>query len=134
MTDSESKHNVEPVTLSGWRFAARELGPLPQPLDPAYLVEGSVYFSLNYADRDRLVPILETLVFVGRKLELDAQSLLFQDIDSYREGIRYGTTAGGTYGTFQTRPEGGVTDVFGYERAVEELMRCSLRRRGLLAF
>jgi hypothetical protein len=132
VTDSELSHNAAPSVPPTGRFAARELSPDPQPVHPSLLVEESVYFCVNYVDTDELIPTLETVVYIGREVGQDAGKLLFQDVDSYREGVRYGTDAAEAHGTFVARPERDLTDVFDYERAVEELMRCSLRRRGIL--
>jgi len=37
-----------------------------------------------------LIPIIETLVFIGRNLEVgDGEKVYFQDIESHREGVDY---------------------------------------------
>ena len=58
------------------------------------LKEGQVYFSVQYVDEDLLVPTIETLVFVGMYLGPDRENRLrFQDAESYRRGVRYGSPA-----------------------------------------
>jgi hypothetical protein len=49
---------------------------------------------------------------------------------TYREGIRY-SSADAENATFQVALEGNTNHIFEYEHALEELMRCSLRRRKL---
>ena len=80
-----------------------------------------------------LVPELDPLVFIGRNLEPgDSGRLYFQDADSYRSGNRYGKRG--------DRKDGGeikihvveenVPFVFEFERALDVLLRCSLKRQG----
>ena len=68
------------------RFEERELTPYSEPVTASLLKEGEVYFSVQFADEDMLVPIMETLVFAGRKLDPNDEEnhLYFQDVESYR--------------------------------------------------
>jgi hypothetical protein len=78
-----------------------------------------------------LVPIMETWVFAGRNLDpedADDDRLYFQDVESYRQGIRHGS-ASAENATFQLPSEKSINHIFDYERALEQLMKCSLRRR-----
>ena len=114
-------------------FEARELPPHREPISLAQLQDGSVYFCVNYVDDQMLIPVMETVVFVGKNLKAgDSAVVYLQDIESYIEGIRYDTPPEDNYGTFYTRSEDNLSDVFKYERALDELMRCSLRRREAL--
>ena len=71
------------------RFDARDLKPYSEPILPSDLVEGAVYYSVGFVD-EMLVPIVETLVFIGRNLEPgDVGQSWFQDIASHRDGVRY---------------------------------------------
>jgi len=93
------------------------------------LVAGETYFSVQYMDSDLLIPTIETLVFVGRNLNPRETNLLyFQDVECYLEGIKYGSSSYNDTG-FQTCPEDGTKHIFEYERALDEFMKCSLRRR-----
>jgi len=113
------------------RFEARELMPYAEPISTALLREGEVYFSIQYADENLLVPLIETLVFAGRNLDnKDPALLYFQDAESYRQGIRYGSEEAKN-ASFQLGREGKVNHIFEYEHALEELMKCSLRRKKL---
>lgn len=111
------------------RFEARDLTPYAEPVSPDSLQEGEVYFSVQYADENLLVPVIETLVFAGKNLDnKDPQLLYFQDAESYRQGIRYGSD-GAKNASFQLGREGKINHIFEYEHALNELMKCSLRRK-----
>ena len=111
------------------RFEERELPTHAVRASPAKLKEGSVYFSLNFIDREMLIPVMEAWVYVGRNLEPeDHGKLYFQDIESYRRGISYQTAREGDPVQFFLESEDSLC-LFEFERALEELMRCSLRRR-----
>ena len=99
-------------------------------MTPNLLSEGEVYFSVQFADEDMLIPIMETWVFAGRKLNPeDAEGhLYFQDLESYRQGIRY-ASATTENANFQLATEKSANHIFEYERAPDQFMLCSLRRR-----
>ena len=109
-------------------FEGRNLKPYAEPVLTSDLKEGTVYFALSYADEEMLIPSMEAVVFVGRNLEKgDIEQVYFQDIDSYREGIRYDSTEG--HANFDSFMESEMSHIFEYENALELLMACSLRRR-----
>jgi hypothetical protein len=109
------------------RFEARELKPYTEPVSAAELTEGSIYFLVNFVDNSMHIPIIETLVFVGKNSE---RRLEFQDVESYRQGLRKDSaTAHEPVNIFECSEEQ-LNCIFQYEHALEELMRCSLRRRG----
>jgi hypothetical protein len=111
------------------RFEARDLTSYAEPVSTATLREGQAYFSVQYADDSLLLPIMETLVFAGRNLDgNDADLLYFQDVESYRQGIRHGS-AEAENAKFQRGREGKINHIFEYEDALNELMKCSLRRK-----
>jgi len=100
-------------------------------VDPAALIVGNVYFRVGFHDEEILIPELVPLVFIGRDLiPGDMNRWYFQDYTSFRDGVRFD----------QTDTTEAVFDVFGggesvvavceYERALDQLLRCSLRRRG----
>jgi hypothetical protein len=86
------------------RFEERELKSYAEPVTSNLLTEGEVYFSVQFADEDMLIPILEAWVFAGRKLDpKDVEGhLYFQDLASYRQGIRY-ASATAENASFQLR-------------------------------
>jgi hypothetical protein len=118
-----SDRELEPV-----RFEARELKPYGEPVEPTALQVGTVYFALTYLDPNMLLPTLEPVIYVGRDLEPgDVEQFYFQDADSYRRGIRYQSADGDHPAAFHTGDA--IKHVFDYDRALDLLMLCSLRRR-----
>jgi hypothetical protein len=80
-----------------------------------------------------LIPTLEPVVFVGRNLDPeDKGRVYFQDIYSYRQGVRYDSATNGDEATFYSGSENETGHVFEYERALDQLLVCSLRRRRVL--
>jgi hypothetical protein len=110
-------------------FETRKLNECPEPVFAASLREGAVYWSVQYADENLLIPLMETLVFVGKNLDGKEPDLLyFQDIESYKQGIRHGSKEERA-AKFHLRREQNIRHIFEFEQALEELLRCSLRRR-----
>ena len=108
------------------RFEARELKPYAEPVPPEELREGEVYFGVQYLDDNGLVPVLEPRVFVGRNLEpAGSNEFYFQDFASYRRGVRYSSDSTELEAIFET---GAENHIFEYERALDVLMQCALRR------
>jgi hypothetical protein len=111
-------------------FPATELPPYAEPVSPAEMHEGRVYFALQYLDQGLLVPHLEPVIFLG--IDLDGESRkdrYFQDFDSYRAGVRYGEHSDSELARFEVYgPEEGK-HIFDYEHALRLLMRCALVRR-----
>jgi hypothetical protein len=110
------------------RFPERELKPYAEPVSeaPNQLRVGEIYFGVQFLDEGCFVPVLEPKVFIGRNLEPeDRDKLYFQDYDSYRAGIRYDTASPDDDSVFET---GAEKHVFVYERALDVLLACSLRR------
>ena len=113
------------------RFEARELKPPAEPVSADELREGEVYFSVQFADEKLCVPIVEPLVFVGRNLdEGDTDLLYFQKFESHSTGVRY-TSAEGNSEDFEARGPDEIKHIFEFERALDVLLRCSLRRQGV---
>jgi len=112
------------------KFDGRELQSYAEPVSSTELREGAVYFAVNYVDDEMLIPLMETLVFIGRNLETgDVGRVYFQDVQSYREGFRYDSDSKDELAKFETGSENEVAHIFDYERALEVLMRCSIRRK-----
>jgi hypothetical protein len=107
---------------------ARELKLFAEPLKPAELELGSIYFSLFFLDDAFLIPGLEPYVFIGSDIDPEDTGLYFQDIESYWRGARYGdATAGGPAILVVDSEE--TVNHFEYNEALEQLMVCSLRRQ-----
>src|ERR1700688_4581278 len=110
-------------------FKARQLVDYAEPVAAKSLKKGEVYLSVQFADEQMSIPIVETLVFVGKDLDgKDPELLYFQDIESYQQGIRRGSGKSKS-AKFQIGREGEIKHIFDYEQALNELMKCSLRRR-----
>ena len=91
---------------------------------------GKIYFFLNYTDSQMLILTLEPMVFIGRNLEPgDTRQVYFQDPDSFEMGIRYESAGSEAEASFSAGSESEVNHVFEYECALDELMRCLVRRR-----
>ena len=71
---------------------------------------------------------MEPRVFVGAKAESDGNKLYFQDFPSYQRGIRFESPNADDEATFKS---GAGRYMFEYERALDVLMACALRRRNL---
>jgi hypothetical protein len=111
------------------RFEERELNPESKPARVADLAEGEVYYLVEYVDGERLIPVLDTVVFIGRNLEAgDKGEVYFQDAFSYDEEVRYGKADNPEWAAFLIKPEYELNNVFEFEQAMEELMCCSVRR------
>jgi hypothetical protein len=109
------------------RFEARELKPYGEPVSPENLKVGEVYFAFFVFDREGKIPTLLPRVFIGSNLEpSDEDKLYFQDFESYKHGIRYETSTSDDEAIFET---GAEKHIYDYEKALELLMGCSLRRR-----
>lgn len=108
------------------RFEERELKPYAEPVPIDEVKEGTVYFAVNFLDDAMLVPTMEPKVFIGKDLDPQEPGLYFQDADSYRQGIRFGSTVEAHEATFEV---GAEKHIFEYEKALEVLMQCELRRR-----
>lgn len=70
-------------------FDKREIPPYAQPIPSDQLIEGETYFHVLYADRDMKIPMISSLVYIGKNHGDDEVSTLyFQDARSYRTGMR----------------------------------------------
>ena len=112
-------------------FEGRQLKSFAEPINAADLTPNGVYFQLNFADEKLLVPHLQPVVFIGTNLDPQDEGtiLYFQDIDSYKAGIRHDDGQQSEGAVFQRGSEREFAYIFEYERALDELMKCSLRRR-----
>src|SRR5215468_9867458 len=97
-------------------FEARELKPYAEFVSPLELQEGSAYFDVGYVPGgDMLIPIMETLVFVGRNLEAeDVGMLYFEEVASRPSvvPVRFLCYSEDELGVFE------------YERALDSLLEC----------
>jgi hypothetical protein len=117
--------------VASLHFEERHLKPFAEPVSAGELKENEVYFAVQYVDRAMLLPVVETLVFIGLNLSPgDSETAYFQTIDSYQQGIRYKSASKDEWMSFRNQAADQLNHIFTYESALNELMRCSLRRRG----
>ena len=108
----------------------KELQPHAISITKEQLVPESTYYFLNYVDGEMLIPTLEPVVFVGKNFEAgDEHAVYFQDIGSFREGVRYSSSDPDESADFYTGSEDELGHVFSFDHALDELFRCSLRRQ-----
>ncbi|MDH4079291.1 MAG: hypothetical protein OEU68_05695 [Nitrospira sp.] len=108
------------------RFEARELKPYAEPVSVNELKLGKEYFSVTFVDDEGCIPIIDTLIFTGKT---DEGLLRFQDVVSYRRGVRPDEDTAEGHATFYECTEDQMNVIFDYERALDVLMCCSLKRR-----
>jgi hypothetical protein len=110
------------------RFEGRDLSPYPEQVRREDLKEGDVYFSVRFFDRAMFVPALEPLVYVGSNLDPASPGLYFQDFDSHEAGATWQDQKGFDV-SFDVVPEDHTQNIFEYDRALDLLLACSIRRR-----
>jgi hypothetical protein len=97
-------------------FPARELKPYAEPVSPEALSEGRVYFAVQFIDGELLIPTVEP------------PGLYFQDAESYHAGVRVGSgDENEKHATVYAQRT--VKHIFEYERALDQLLICALRRQ-----
>jgi hypothetical protein len=113
------------------RIKEREIAGYAEPVEPEKLVAGDVYFALQFADEQLLIPNLEALVFLGRNLaEVAPEDLFFfQNFDSYRQGLRFESVADDKRSYFYVLRENGMKHIFEYRKALDVLLECGVRRQ-----
>jgi hypothetical protein len=112
-------------------FEGRELKPYGEPVKTADLIVGEVYFRVSYIDQDIVIPELLPLVFIGRDLSPEHQGLCFQDAESFLAGQRWDDgrdDADSAGGWIETETEGTYSSVYEFDKALDLLLACSLRR------
>lgn len=114
-------------------FEARTINSYADPVSLETLKEGVTFFMVNFADEKMFVPQLSAVVFVGKDFEIGEDNIYyFQDIDSYSLGERYDSPKVGEDGAYFFKCAGNeFGGIYDFEVALEILMYCSLRRRGL---
>lgn len=114
-------------------FEGRDLKLYAEPVSVNELQEGAVYFLVDFVDNETCIPRLQPFVHIGRDLARgDVGRLYFQDAFSYWQGVRFGAAGDDAdEAEFIQTAEARARPVYEYERALEILMSCSLRRRGL---
>ena len=110
-------------------FERRDLKPYIEPILAEDLQVGATYFTVSYVDDRLLVPTMAAVVFAGWNLcEGESGIAHFQDAASFLQGTRHDPTHAVHPETCFTMERGHLDVVFDFEHALEELMRCFLRR------
>ncbi|HZE68521.1 MAG TPA: hypothetical protein VE135_03220 [Pyrinomonadaceae bacterium] len=113
-------------------FEGRELSTSAEPVSSTELQPGEIYFAVNFVDHEMLIPIVETLVYIGRNLEPgDIGKVYFQDIESHREGVGYLSSSKDNLARFLGGSQNELGHIFTFEKALDVLLGCSLRRRNV---
>jgi hypothetical protein len=116
------------------QFAARELHPWLRTVRFDELVVHDVYYGIDYLDERLQLPHIRTLVYLGIDLcDGDKNKVYFQDLDSFAAGVTladFEEPVTSAHGSFYTGSSDHLGWIFNFEDALEELMRCSLRRQG----
>jgi hypothetical protein len=125
-------------------FEGRELKSYGEFVEASELVIGHVYFRVSFLEQDMAIPELVPLVFIGRDLNPERPGLYYQDAASFLNGKRWGDTNdepdvesmdedadvdGPHNGWFETQSEDTYSHVYEFEKALDSLLNCSLRRR-----
>jgi len=111
-------------------FEKRELKSHAEPVSLKDLRKGEIYFAVQYLDAALKVPVIETLVFIGIDLNQgDHGRVYFQTANSYQEGLRFELAAKKDMKSFRTQAENQLKHIFEFESALNEIMKCSLRRQ-----
>lgn len=101
-----------------------------EPVAASDLREGGLYFSVTYADDGMLMPLVETMVFVGAGLDNDGENnLYFQDVESFRRGVKFNPNEDDVNADFFVCESSELNAVFSLEKAIDELHRCSQRHQ-----
>lgn len=108
-------------------FQGRTISPYAKPITLSKLKKGAIYFSVSFIDDDMLIPIIDTLIYLGTyENESKEKILSFQDVESYQADTNDHCP------TFFECSEDSLNNIFEYESALEVLMRCSIRRNNIL--
>lgn len=111
-------------------FKARDMNSYAEPVLDEELQEAAGYFLVNFVDEAMLIPTMATVVYIGRDLELeDDDQVYFQDIESFRRGVRYDDVDGHDLAIFHSGSRNELGHVFDFEHALDQLLACALRRR-----
>lgn len=109
-------------------FEGREISAYGEPVSEGEIKGHAIYYLVNFIDEKMVVPVMRTVVFVGKNLEPDdVNSFYFQDIDSYHEGKGY--ERDDDYEDFFVCSAKELNSVYDLEHALERLMYCFLQQK-----
>ena len=105
--------------MSTIHFPARTLTPFASPVAAGDLRRGEVYFCVQFIDDEMQIPVVQTLEFIGPTEEGSKGSLSFKTLS---------TTNPEEEGEVVSFCGDSLASVFEFESALDELMRCAMRR------
>lgn len=106
----------------------RAVPPYAEPVTPSDLRKDQSYFMVTYVDEDMLVPVVQTLIFLGRNATGKHPGFLcFQDAESFFDLGPYPQKKRGP-GDLYVCPDEGLSNIFTLEKALKSLSRCLERR------
>jgi hypothetical protein len=102
-----------------------------EPITADTLRVDDVYFAVQFLDEDMLIPVMEPFIYLGKNLRKvgEKDRFYFQSCESYGAGIRYDSATEDEFEHFQVVLSDEMNHLFEYERALEVLISCSLKRR-----
>ena len=101
----------------------------PLGITASQLAIGELYFVVSYLDDECLLPVVDSLIFLGRNIDgEDENELCFQDAESYEQGNVYPDTTSSDVKVVVTGLEP-PPNLFGLDGALDELARCLERRK-----
>lgn len=105
-------------------FEIHGIKPYAEPASVSEFRSGDIYFMISYVDDEMKIPIIETIAFAGK----DGDILLFQDAESYLLGVNQETCSEQNPIRLFKCSEDQVSNIFQYENALHELIKCRSRR------
>src|SRR5687768_914804 len=90
--------------------------------------KGTVYFMVSYPDDDSLVPVMDTVVYLGERADSAEARHMFQDFESWKERGEYPNTTEGPGKVFSLPPSE-LSNIQPLNAALEELNSCLARRQ-----
>lgn len=108
---------------------SQTLSPLGVPA--SRLTVGGLYFVVSYLDEECIIPIVDSLIFLGRNLEGHSEkALYFQDAASHRESGPYPNAHNETATVTVVDSDSDLPpNLFELEGVLDELARCAQRKK-----
>lgn len=111
------------------RFEARELESYAEPVRVNDLRVGETYFSVQFFDEEMLTPVVTPLIYLGRDLNgQHPDYFFFEDLEAYLAGVQFEKATEEERPSFQIAAENGMNHIFEFEKGLNQLLLCSLRR------
>ena len=105
----------------------------PKGIPASQLEVGRTYFSVAYTDKWMVMPVIDSLVFIGRDLRGKRDgTLYFQDAASHERDGPMPLRPSGNFNVVTTEPEP-PPNLFDIDGVIDELSRCLARRNERLS-